>query len=308
MNFKKITAFAAAFVLSLGVLAAVPEEAEDYDGAVVVASADDSWDSDFVDFDDDGFMITRSKKDGKVHLIDYDGKGGDIRIPDGVECIDERVFREKKTITSVTFPKSCTSVEAVAFSECEELKKVTFEGDAKIGTGSFGFCTSLKNVTINGAIIDEIGENAFVGCIYLRTIKISESENDFRIGERAFYNCWSLSSINIPNKCKSIDCAAFINCFSLKELTIPEKTELDEYSVGYSFLFAKKEQVGAAYITDGIEMLDFIGDGKKFGYEWNSKTQKIIKATPARLTLTVTKGSPAEKYAKENGIKYKYAK
>lgn len=378
MNIKKITAFAADFVLSIGVLAAVPEVTEDYDGSVVVASADDE------DFECHTYSvkIENGRYVKKKGIAGYNGKGGDIRIPDGVEYISDEAFWYNKTITSVTFPKSCTLVGTSAFNGCKKLKKVTFEGDADIGDFAFnetaiksitikgnakigrsiyggyksdkypyddiytleniviggnaeigeaGFgsvrslkkvtikgdckigedafigCWSLKNVTINGAIIDEVGVSAFEYCTSLRMIKLPENENGFRIREFAFKDCWSLSSINIPSKCKSIEYAAFRNCFSLKELTIPEKTELDEGSVGYSRLYAKKEQAGDK-VTDGIEMLNFIGDGKKFGYDWNGKTQKIIKATPARLTLTVTKGSPAEKYAKENGIKYKYAK
>lgn len=42
-----------------------------------------------------------------------------------------------------------------------------------------------------------------------------------------------------------------------------------------------------------------------------SKSYELVnckKYTPKQLTLTVTKGSPAEKWAKANKVKYVYAK
>ena len=41
------------------------------------------------------------------------------------------------------------------------------------------------------------------------------------IGERAFYECKSLTSITIPNSVTSIGKSAFIRCSSLPSITIP---------------------------------------------------------------------------------------
>ena len=49
------------------------------------------------------------------------------------------------------------------------------------------------------------------------------------IGERAFYNCSSLTEITIPNSVTSIENSAFYNCTSLKEITIPDSVT----SIGY---------------------------------------------------------------------------
>ena len=47
---------------------------------------------------DTAFVI----KDRK--LTAYNGDGGDILIPEGVEVIGKEVFKNNKTVTSVTFP------------------------------------------------------------------------------------------------------------------------------------------------------------------------------------------------------------
>ena len=63
-----------------------------------------------------------------------------IQIPDGVVNIDEGAFA-MIGLTSITIPESVTSIGGHAFSTCQNLKEVKFEGDAP---SSFG-----KNMFIN---------------------------------------------------------------------------------------------------------------------------------------------------------------
>ena len=65
----------------------------------------------------------------------------------------------------------------------------------------------------NKFIITRIGNNAFEGCTFLKSITIPNSITN--IGSRAFYNCSSLTSIDIPNSVTSIGEEAFSNCASL---------------------------------------------------------------------------------------------
>lgn len=48
---------------------------------------------------DSSFVI----KSGR--LIAYNGEGGDILIPEGVEVIDKEAFQSNNSVTSVTFPR-----------------------------------------------------------------------------------------------------------------------------------------------------------------------------------------------------------
>ena len=66
---------------------------------------------------------------------------------------------------------------------------------------------------------DVIGEFAFYNCRSLTSVTIPSSVTS--IGESAFYNCSSLTSVTIPSSVTSIGKSAFYNCRSLTSVTIP---------------------------------------------------------------------------------------
>lgn len=288
MNIRKMIPFAAALVLSAGVLSVIPET-ERYTGntAVTVSAAESS--SDFVIKTDSG---------GKKYVESYSGSGGDIRIPDGVNYIADCAFMENPDITGVTFPKSCAAVGENSFSFCPALKSIVFEGDACIEAYAFSECHALESVAVKGSIKDRIGVYAFLHCRSLKTVKISKNKYEFGIYPAAFYECASLSSINIPGKCTEIGEKAFMNCFALERLTVPAKTVLEEKSIGYAELLPKDHSV---------RFKCFAADGRKSGYYYDS-TGEVVKVTPKAVTVISSKGSFAEKYAGENGVKFKAAK
>ena len=73
---------------------------------------------------------------------------------------------------------------------------------------------------IDGIPIVEIGEEAFYYCYYLESITIPDSVTT--IDGWAFCNCSSLIDITIPNGVTYISQQAFSNCSSLTNITIPD--------------------------------------------------------------------------------------
>ena len=71
----------------------------------------------------------------------------------------------------------------------------------------------------NGKTVTSIGERAFDNCRSLTSITIPNSVTS--IGDLAFYNCGSLTSITIPNSVTSIGDYAFNRCYKLTSITIP---------------------------------------------------------------------------------------
>ncbi len=325
MNMKKITAIAAAAIIAAGICTGVPTGTENISPLVITAEAADS---DFViKTDDDGFKF----------IAEYKGKGGDVKIPDDVDYIGDSAFAGNMKIKSVTFPKKCDLIGSYAFKECINLEKVVFEGDAGFGESSFEFCISLKSVTVKGGMAYPVYAAAFWGCQSLKTVKISKGKatgDEFFIGGDAFRDCFSLASITIPEGCTEIYGCAFFNCFNLEKLTIPAKTKINtddggECHFGYASLFKTKSGYENYIYEEGNSAADvFVADGKKSGYfdkyQVVSKVKNyddlyyvigensgiylgVGKYTPKKLTLTVTKDSPAEKWAKKNKVAYIYA-
>ena len=80
---------------------------------------------------------------------------------------------------------------------------------------------SITDVVIEQGVTS-IGNNAFMGLIYLTSVTIPNSVK--RIGDNAFFKCSSMTSITIPNSVRYIGLAAF--AFSgLTSVTIPDSVK-----------------------------------------------------------------------------------
>ena len=113
-------------------------------------------------------------------------------------------------------------------SECGGEVKYAVEGgyltfDKKTGTVTDCDSSVTKaNIphTIKGVTVTSIGEEAFYNCRSLTSVTIPDGVTS--IGEDAFWNCTSLTSVTIPDSVTSIGGYAFHNCTSLTSVTIPD--------------------------------------------------------------------------------------
>ena len=96
---------------------------------------------------------------------------------------------------------------------------VTFE-DNKYNSYS-GSVVIPSTVTYSGTTysVTSIGDNAFYKCYGLTSVTIPNSVTS--IGNSAFYNCSGLTSVTIPNSVTSIGQSAFSGCSGLTSVTIP---------------------------------------------------------------------------------------
>lgn len=78
-------------------------------------------------------------------------------------------------------------------------------------------------------IISEIGSYTFYNCTSLTSIDLPQVTS---IGSYAFYRCSSLASINLP-KATSIGSSAFYNCSSLTSISLPKTTSIGSYAFAY---------------------------------------------------------------------------
>ena len=176
-----------------------------------------------------------------------------VTIPNGVTSIGNEAFNKCYGLASVTIPNSVTTIGDRAFAECG-LKSVTIgNGVTSIGKNAFAACRSLKSIkaakdnayyrSANGVLFDKnnttliqypagrrgpyripdgvkfIGEGAFMNCDSLTSVRIPNSVT--AIGESAFESCYNLTSATIGNSVMTIGDAAFKYCYRLKSVTIP---------------------------------------------------------------------------------------
>lgn len=101
--------------------------------------------------------------------------------------------------------------------------------------------------------LTSIGYRAFYNCYYLNSITLPNTVTS--IGQQAFYNCYYLNSFTLPNSLVSIGSYAFYNCSSLSgSLVVPNSvTNIDSYAFSYcSGLTSVSLPSGMSYINGGV--------------------------------------------------------
>ena len=141
-----------------------------------------------------------------------------VTIPKSVTSIGHSAFEHCVNLISVSIPNSVTSIGKWAFSNCS-LTSITIPNSlTSIENGVFNHCTDLTSVTIPNSITS-IEDNAFDGCIGLTSVTIPNSITT--IGNCAFSNCIGLTCVTIPNGVTSIGESTFYGCRGLTSITIP---------------------------------------------------------------------------------------
>lgn len=142
--------------------------------------------------------------------------------------IGKAAFAET-TITSVTVPKSVTTVGEYAFSKSLNLKTINLNnGLLAIGEYAFQECASLEELALPMTVYT-IGCGAFSRCSALKSVTLSE--NLRCINGYLLFGCKELMEIKLPSKIRYIEGSAFEGCKSIKSIDIPDSVEyIGEYA------------------------------------------------------------------------------
>ena len=156
------------------------------------------------------------------------GFHGTLTIPNSVTNIEGGAFAGCESISSINIPSSVTSIGAGAFYRCVNVEQITVDAENPI-YDSRGNCNAIietatktllvpcKNTSIPNTVTC-IGEGAFENFETLTSIEIPNSVT--RIGENAFSSCYGLTSLIIPNSVTEIGNSAFSNCWNLESVVL----------------------------------------------------------------------------------------
>ena len=210
----------------------------------------------------DGLQLNYDElENGTIGITKFvDSTSTDIELPaviDGksVTSIGEGAFWNCTSLTSITIPDSVTSIEDSAFDGCSSLTNIVFSDNlTNIGKEAFSNCYNLTSINIPKNVTS-IGENAFYSCSSVTEITVDLDNSAYtskdnvlfdknmetllicsakkagtynvpngvtNIGDLAFFDCRSLTSITIPDSVTSIGNSAFQYCSSLKNIEMPK--------------------------------------------------------------------------------------
>ena len=192
----------------------------------------------------------------------YTGRDVDVQVPSYyggliVTEIRENAFKDKSAITSLTIPRSVTTIAAGCLSGCSSLERLTipfvgrslsyptadaieefrgkfgtffgeeeYEGGIMIkqdsgGWSSWGSDSYCLPASLRKVKVEggDIRICAFDNCSMLTEIALPSGVTS--IGYYAFHGCTGLASVSIPDSVTSIGAYAFQDCIGLTSITIP---------------------------------------------------------------------------------------
>ena len=154
-----------------------------------------------------------------------------LTLPSSLQSIGNYAFYDCKSLTSLTLPSSLQSIGDYAFCDCNSLTSLTLPSSLQsIGDGAFTGCTSLRSVICNKfyKVIGQMllsADGTQVIAYWGENSEVTIPEGVQSIGDYAFYDCNSLTSLTLPSSLQSIGDSAFCDCSSLTSLYIPTGTE-----------------------------------------------------------------------------------
>ena len=233
--------------------------------------------------DDDGKLVEYGE------LVAYNGKGGDVVIPEGVtEIYANGIFDDN--ITTLVFPTTMHTVMDSVFEGQSKLTKVVFQSRVFLGEFAFSDCNKLKTVVLPEGFTG-IGYSNFSGCSSLKTLKLPSTLK--RIDSGAFSDS-GISDITLNEGLEYINDGAFSHCNGLKEITLPASLE-----GVYSGAFENCSNLKTVTILNPKTSLE----GGVFE-AWNDDAQEMEPSCAEGFTLRGWPGSTAEAYAKEWGYNF----
>ena len=229
-----------------------------------------------------------------------------VTIPNSVTSIGYSAFAFCSGLTSVTIPNSVTFIPEAAFSGCSSLESIIVESgntkydsrnscNAIIATSTNTLITGCKNTIIPNSVTS-IGDYAFYNCSSLTTVTIPDSVTS--ISGRAFYNCYSLTSVTIGNSVTSIGNEAFSGCSELKKIicesVIPPTV--------YDYYQAFSNVTATLYVPVGSKEAYASAEG------WNVFTNIVEMEFIEETTITImdasNQGSVSFKYKKGEAFEF----
>ncbi len=227
-----------------------------------------------------------------------------IEIPKTLTSIGSMVFYNCYKLTNITIPDSVMSIDDSAFEWCDKLviyceadskpngwsrdwnslnrpviwdcKNNNTLNDSDSNTVEYGitinginyaiyndYCAEVVGTSVSGKVVipssinhnsktypvECIGYKAFYNCFDLTSITIPESVTS--IEREAFYNCFSLANVTIPKSVTNIGKYAFFNCYSLTSITISDSAT----SIGES-AFSSCTSLSSITISDSVTNIE----------------------------------------------------
>lgn len=229
--------------------------------------------------------------------------------------IEDNAFNGCGTITSIIVNDGVSKIGQNAFKDCKSLSSITFETDNQIlviDNDAFSGCSSIVSTYINTikdwcniVFVNQnsnplyCGGDLFIGSekkqlteLNTRDLSITEIKsyafynyiplekvsllNIATVGEKAFYNCKNLETINDTMSLTTIGKNAFEGCLKITKIFLPKATAIEE-SVLKGCNAIGEITIPVWWSSDNADTLDFVG------YLFDNSADKTNSNIPSAL-------------------------
>ncbi len=237
--------------------------------------------------------------------------------------IEHDVFAGCTSLTSITIPDSVTWIMFGAFDGCTGLTSIRIPLNVDvIEVGAFSGCSGMTSITVDknnstyyslgNCLIEKSTKTLILGC---NSSVIPSDGSVVEIPAGAFDGCPELTDINIPKSVTSIAVGAFRHCSGLKSITV-DKTNPVFHSDGNCIIETSSKTLIAGCKTTTIPQDGSVTEISSSAFSGCTDLQflsipncvknigKYAFKGCENLTLYFDDGSYAQKYAKDNNIRY----
>ena len=225
-----------------------------------------------------------------------------VTIGTGLTQIPDSVFKNCLAIEKAEISASVTAVKPYAFYGCAAVKTLTLnEGLRIIGYNAFDGCAAIREIVIPNTVT-EIGDYAFNGASAAKKLTLGNSLTT--IGQGAFLSCEGLTQVEIPETVTKIESSAFGRTGITTVKIHGNIYDFDEYSFDRS-------PVSRVSIAEGVDRVtrDMVIEKSTLKSMYIPESVNFIDddafvGTTDKFFIAGKKGSYAENFAKEHGIRF----
>ena len=224
-------------------------------------------------------------------------------MKDSISDINSMAFYRCLSLKSIRIPDSVKTIESFAFDLCVSLKNVVLSKSLKeMGWMAFGR-TAIETIEIPKTLTD--CEAWTDGTHYSGSIVYEFNKNTYWLDKGPFGLCENLKNVTFEKgTTKIVDCL-FAGCVGLEKIVIPDTVTTIEKSA-FAYCFRLKDVV----LEKSLTIIDSVAF-----CECMSLSEVTIPASvttiasdafsyPQKITVYGVKGSYAEIYANDKGMKF----
>lgn len=157
-----------------------------------------------------------------------------VELHNSVKILEEIMFSGCKNLKNVILPSSLKIIMKTAFYGCQSIEHILLPDTLEvIEECAFQWCSGLKSIEIPDSVT-WIGESAFCHCSKLERVKFPK--NISVLWENMFFGCKKLRHVNLIEllNLEKIESGVFLDCYSLTTIAIPENVKtISERLLGY---------------------------------------------------------------------------